>query len=345
MPRALVLAVFAIGPRPQYPGLRAFVDAVEQANVPPGIDIYAGTYGPQQATADAIEALRVTAAAIRALPAGIYAPMFSIQPKGSKGPYAGRHLPQQDLDKLDPRYGGPIPQRSPTRPLPTGDYLHWGRELGCRFRDALRHAGRHGEPIATTWQFDEVVAEVVTGSLAVAYRLYVAGVLQGLHFGRAALGDQRQKGLVWAAEATLAPLPLLPTPTGSPLAVLWDAIDNASRMYVGEEYVDFDGDPASAAQRSSIGQRRLLAAGPIRQKIGHKYVVGMTPGFIPSSGLGGNVHGWPLARVNDWRDRFVRARAARAHVSGFGQFNFAAENARPDVMRTAIQSAALPFPT
>jgi len=337
--------VFAIGPRPQYAGLHAFVDAVEQSNIPPGTDIYAGTYGPQQVTADAIQALRVTADAIRALPAGIYAPMFSIQPKASTGPYAGRHLPQQDLDKLDPRYAGPIPLRAPTRPLPRGDYLNWGQELGCRFRDTLRHAGHQGEPIATTWQFDEVVAEVVAGPLADAYRMYVAGVLQGLHLGRVALGDAREKGLVWAAEATLAPLPLLRTPTGSPLAVLWDAIDNASRLYVGEEYVDFDGDPAAAAERSSIGQRRLLTAGPIRRKIGHKYVVGMTPGFIRSSALGGNVHGWPLARVNSWRDRFVRARAARAPVSGFGQYNFTGENARPDIMRTAIQSAAQPFPT
>jgi len=334
-PPALVLALFAIGARPRYPGLRVFVDAVERANVPSGTTIYAGTYGPNQATADAINAL----------PSGIYAPMFSIRPTGSPGPYAGRHLPQDELDRLDPRYDGRIPLRSPEKPLPRTDYLHWGRELGFRFRDVLRHSGRDGAPIATTWQLDEVVSEVVSGSLAVPYRLFNAGVLQGLHFGRNALADRRQRGIVWAAEATLAPLPRLPTPTGSALAVLWDAIDNASRLYVGEEYVDFDGDPKRAAERSSTGQRRLLSAGPIRQKIGHKYVVGMTPGLILSAGLGGNVHGWSLREVNAWRERFVRARAAAAPVSGFGQFNFTRENAPPDVMRAAIEAAAQPFPT
>jgi hypothetical protein len=89
----------------------------------------------------------------------------------------------------------------------------------------------------------------------------------------------------------------------------------------------------------------LLAAGPIRRRIGHKYVVGMTPGFIPLPGLGGNVHGWTLAQVNAWRDRFVSARAAATPVSGFGQFNFARENARPDIMLAAIQAAAFPVPT
>jgi hypothetical protein len=334
-PPALVLAVFAIGASPRYPGLHAFVEAVEQANVPSGTVIYAGTYGHNQATADAIEAL----------PSGVYAPMLSVRPKSSRGPYAGRQLPQSDLDKLDPRYGGPIPLRSPTRPLPCGDYLRWGRELGFRFRDSLRHTGRDQQPIATTWQLDEVVSEVVAGPLAVPNRLYIAGILQGLHFGRAPLGDPRQKGLVWAAQRTLAPLPRLPTPTGSALALLWDAIDNAGRLYVGEEYVDFDGDPGRAAERSSTGQRRLLAAGPIRQRIGHKYVVGMTPGLIRVSGLGGNIHGWPLDQVNTWRDRFVRARAQLTSVSGFGQYNFTAGNAQADVMRAAIQAAASPFPT
>jgi hypothetical protein len=271
--------------------------------------------------------------------------MFSIRPTASTGPYAGRNLPQSDLDKLDPRYGGPIPLRTPTRPLPPRDHLNWGRELGCRFRDILRHSGQSGAPIATTWQLDEVVSEVLSGPLAAAYRLYVAGILQGLHRGRDVLGDGKQKGVVWAAERTLAPLPLQPTPTGSPLAVLWDAIDNASRLYVGEEYVAFDGDPRRAAQLSSTGQRHLLSAGPTRRRIGHKYVVGMTPGFIPSTGLAGNVHGWPVSQVNAWRERFVQARASLVPVAGFAQFDFEGPNGRPEIMRAAIEAAANPFPT
>jgi hypothetical protein len=328
-----VLALFAIGDPPRYPGLRAFVDAIEHANVPAETVVYAGTYGRNQLTADAINAL----------PTGEYAPVFSIRPTGSKGPYAGRNLPPADLAKLDPRYGGPIPLRSPDRPLPRGDSLNWGRELGCRFRDALRHSGPGGKAIATTWQFDEIPSEVI-GPLATPYRLYTAGALQGIHVGRKELGDRRQRGIVWSAQRTLAPLPLESTPTGSPLALLWDAIDSASRLYVGEEYVDFDGDPAQAVRRSATGQRRLLAAGPIRRRIGHKYVVGMTPGFIRFPGMGGNINNWPVGRVNDWRERFVRARAQAAAVAGFAQFAFTRENARPDIMRAAIEAAANPFP-
>jgi hypothetical protein len=332
----LVLALFAIGESPDFAGLDAVVNAIEHANVPKQTLIYAGTYGHNQPTADAINGVS----------SAVYAPIFSITTKGSRGPYAGRKLPQSDLDKLDPHYGGPIPLRTPTRPLPRSDYLKWGRELGFRFRDTLRHSGPGSGPISTTWQFDEVVSEVILGTLTTPYRLYVAGILQGLHRGRAPLGDKPQTGVVWAAEKTLAPLPQLPTPTGSPMAVLWDAIDNAGRLYVGEEYVDFDGDPRAAAERSSVGQRRLLASkGPIRRKIGHKYVVGMTPGLIHGPGLGGNVHGWPISQVNSWRERFVRARASLTTVAGFAQFNLTGPNARADVMRAAIEAAANPIPT
>jgi hypothetical protein len=331
----LALAFFAIGDAPRYDGLHAFVRAVEAAAVPPGTTIHAGTYGANRATADAIEAL----------PSGVYAPLLGIRQTGPGGPYDGRELPPQDLKKLDPRYGGRIPLRSAVRPLPTSDYLSWGRELGRRFRDGLRRSGGDGAPVATTWQFDEVVAEVAVGSLTVPHRLFNAGILQGLHLGRPELDDRPQKGIVWAAHATLAPLPRLPTPTGSALALLWEAIDAATGFYAGEEYVDFDGDAAAAAGRSAVGQRRLLAAGPTRRRIGHKYVVGMTPGMIVAPGLGGNVHGWAPARVNAWRDRFVEARASLTPALGFAQFNFTMQNSRPDVMRAAIEAAAAPFAT
>ena len=333
---ALVLAFFAIGDTPAYSGLHAFVHAIEQAQVPPQTVVYAGTYGPNRATADAINAL----------PSGVYAPLLGIRQTGPGGPYSGRNLPPDDLRKLDPKYGGAIPLQSTIRPLPTHDYMNWGRELGCRFRDSLRRSGAGGEPTATTWQFDEVVAEVVLGSLTGPHRLFDAGILQGLHIGRHELGDHPQTGIVWAARATLATMPVLPTPTGSPLAYLWDAIDAASRLYVGEEYVDFSGDPAAAARSSSTGQRRLLASsGPVRRRIGHKYVAGMTPGMVTTPGLGGNVHGWSVARVNTWRTGFVRARASLTPLSGFAQFNFTEANSRPDVMRAAIEAAAAPFAT
>ena len=328
----LVIAYFATGPAPKHPGLHALVSAIKQAGIPEGTATYVGTYGANQATADAVNAL----------PSGIYAPVFGIQPATTGGPYSGRHLPQRDLDKLDPHYGGAIPLRTPALPLPRSDHLKWGVELGCRFRDLLRHSGHAGGPIATTWQFDEIVDQVVAGSLAGAYRLFTAGILQGLHHGRPELGDGGQTGLVWAAGQTLDTLPAQPTPTGSALALLWEAIDNAARFYVGEEYAAFDGDPRQAARTWSTGQRRLLVAGPTRRRIGHKYVVGMTPGFVRSANLRGNIHGWPLSRVNTWRDRFVAARAELAPVSGFAQFDFTGANAQADVMRSAIEAAIFP---
>jgi hypothetical protein len=334
MPRqpVVVTAYFAAGPPQDHPGLHALVNAIKQAGIPAATPKYVGTYGANQSTADAVTAL----------PAGVYAPLFSIQPAKTGGPYAGRHLPQRDLDKLDPRYGGAIPLRTPGEPLPRSDYLKWGVELGCRFRDSLRHSGQGGKPIATTWQLDEILDQVIAGPLAGPYRLFTAGILQGLRHGRPQLGDGGQTGLVWAAGETLDTLPVQPTPTGSPLALLWDAIDNAGRFYIGEEYVAFDGDPQQAAQSWSSGQRRMLHAGPTRQRIAHKYVVGMTPGFVRSPNLRGNIHGWPLSRVNAWRDRFVQARAELAPVSGFAQFNFTGANARSDVMLAAIEATVLP---
>ena len=74
--------------------------------------------------------------------------------------------------------------------------LKWGVELGCRFRDSLRRSGRGGGPIATTWQVDEILDAVVAGSLAVPYRRFIAGILQGLHHGRPQLGDGGQTGLI-----------------------------------------------------------------------------------------------------------------------------------------------------
>ena len=293
--------------------------------MPRATAIFAGTYGVNQATAEAI----------KNLPGGAYAPLFSIQPTTSRREYAGRKLARVELAELDPSYAGPIPLRSPKTPLPVHDHVAWGRELGARFRDALRAGG------ATDWQFDEILAQVVVGARADEYRLFTTGILDGLRFGRPELGDRPRRGIVWAARATLEPLPRLPAPTGSPLARLWAAVNHAARLYVGEEYVAFDGDPAAAAEASAAGQRGLRAGGPARRALGRKYVVGMTPGFHPDhASLGGNVHGWSETRVNSWRDRFVHARNTAAPVAGFAQFNFTRANRNPTHMRDAIRAAA-----
>jgi hypothetical protein len=53
----LILAFFAIGPPPDHAQLHVFIDAVKAAGLPVGVSTYIGTYGPNQATADAVGAL------------------------------------------------------------------------------------------------------------------------------------------------------------------------------------------------------------------------------------------------------------------------------------------------
>jgi hypothetical protein len=119
----LVLAWFEIGPSPEHAQLAAFIAAVKAAGLPAEVSLYIGTYGPNQATADAV----------KALPA-IYAPLFSIQPSTSRGAYRGRRLTAEQNALLDPKYDRPVPLASAGKPLPASDHLEWGLELGRRFR-------------------------------------------------------------------------------------------------------------------------------------------------------------------------------------------------------------------
>ena len=323
----LILAWFEIGPPPEHAQLAVFIDAVKAAGLPAELSTYIGTYGPNQATADAV----------KALPA-IYAPLISIQPSTSKSAYGGRHLtPEQDA-VLDRKYDRPVPLAIAGKPLPARDYLNWGRELGRRFRDQMR-TGRGGMPIGTTWQFDEILREVVDGPNADAHKLYAAGILDGLRLGRPEFGDAPQRGVVFAARATLSRLPKLDAPTGSPVAQLWVAIDKAAHSYVGEEYMNFDGDPIQAAATNAAGQKQMLAAGPTRRRIGMKYVAGMTPGQVHNSSIGGNVLNWSRSRVNTWRRRYVAARRAQTALAGFAQFDFTAQNAQSAVVTDAVAAA------
>jgi hypothetical protein len=109
---ALVLALFDVGERPDFAGLATFVRAIEHANVPHGTVIYAGSYGGNQVTADAINGLARRASTRRC---------SASRPKGVLMTYSGRNLPPDDLAKLDPRYDGPIPLRLRTSRC-RGDY-------------------------------------------------------------------------------------------------------------------------------------------------------------------------------------------------------------------------------
>ena len=278
---------------------------------------------------------------VHQLPGGRYAPMFHLQP----GWYWERRRLSPDDERMllarSPRAGplaGPLPPLPQLLRLPSGaTRITWGSELGARFRDALRGAASAGFA-ADTWQLDEIVAESA-GPLGRQYRELIRGVLRGLVFGRPALGDGPQQGLVWWAKTAFV-LPARPiTPE---LSAFWRILSRACFGLIGEEYPEFVGDPRAAARAAAVGQERLRRGGPVRQALARKYVAGLTPGYRLVPGLGGNTHGLPPAEVNRWRETYFRARAA-AGVAGFAEFNFRFENSSRVVMREVLRELAEVF--
>jgi hypothetical protein len=228
------------------------------------------------------------------------------------------------------RLAGPLPPLAGLLRLPTATRITWGVELGARFRDTLRAAA-----IAETWQLDEIVAECV-GPQGRAYRELTRGVLRGLTYGRPALGDRTQRGLVWWAKTAL----VLPSRRVTPeLNAFWRMLDGASIHLIGEEYPDFAGDPRAAARRAAAGHECLRRGGPVRRRLARKYVSGLTPGFRLEPGLGGNVRGLPRDEAERWRTQYLHARAA-AGVSGFAEFNFRFENSPRPVVRELLRELA-----
>jgi hypothetical protein len=169
------------------------------------------------------------------------------------------------------------------------------------------------------------------------YRRFVGGVLRGLAEGRFELGDQPEKGFVWVAWSALQALPGLRI---SPeLQLFWEDIDAAARFIVGEEYPPFRSDPVKIAVASAQPQHSLATCGgQIRRALASRYIVGMTPGWKIGGGLGGNVYKWPLAKVTDWRSRFISSRTAAHTPAGYAQFYFAEENALADHVDNAIEA-------
>jgi hypothetical protein len=324
---ALVFAYFELA------HVRTLLDAIAAADIPPGTDVYVGTYGPGREVAEAV----------RSVPGVRYAPMFSIQPGTSRRAYAGRQLSPDEAASLDPRYAGAIPRSQPLAPLASSDRHAWGRELGCRFRDSIRRARREGVEVAT-WQFDELLREVAGFASAAqqrAHREYTTGILEGLLHGRPELGDAAEQGLVWVAGSALRRLPTVPVSSPG-VEAFWQALNEAASLYVGQEYVPFRGAPQARARESAVGQQLLLKEGVIRPQLGRRYAVGMTPGYHSRKDiLGGNVDGLSPSAVDRWRERFVRERTALAPVAGFAQFNFCEGNRSPGPTVGAVRAAAL----
>ena len=294
--------------------LPRILDEIADGPQPPIADWFIGTYG-----IDPADARKIKAKGFR------YAPVFGIQLSTTEGFRAGRRLPAADEAKLEPTFKGPIPGDGvipPERPRA------WGIELGRRYRDAMRKRRQAGVKIAT-WQFDEILGQVSSDADT---RAFVGGILRGLLDGRRKLRDGRKRGFVWTAFTAMTGLP---GPTASAeIGQLWRDLDAASLFLVGEEYPFFRGSAAGAAGTFAQGHRRIAALHP---RLGQKYIVGMTPGWIVSDGLRGNPPPRsPVATVEAWRQGYVEARNGLQRPGGYGEFNFVGDNEDPDPLAAAV---------
>lgn len=202
-----------------------------------------------------------------------------------------------------------------------------GRETGRSFRDDMRSALFSVE----TWQFEEISRGVATSR---PLREFVRGVLDGLHRGR--MNDRDITGLVWLAAGAFG---LAGLPVDAELDTFWHVLGASASHIVGEEFPDFVGDAAAAAQVEDAGRRTLAEGGPIRRSLASRYVAGITPGYRLAPGLGGNVDRRPRAFVNRWRRQYLAARRG-AGVHDFGVFNFRFGNASPQVMSDVLRAVA-----
>jgi hypothetical protein len=135
-----------------------------------------------------------------------------------------------------------------------------------------------------------------------------------------------EQGFVWCG---LRPLREIPSPdTSSEVAEFWQAVAKATLFFVGEEYPEFKGNPATAAAEHAAGHQRLVRG--LQRGLGRKYICGMTPGWQnPMGGLHGNVDGKPLAFVTSWRQAFIKERRRLRRPRGYAQFSFTGGNLTP----------------
>ena len=235
---------------------------------------------------------------------------------------------QDDLTGSMPSLAGVLRGSERTR-------VRWGTELGRRFRDRFRARIRDGEPVAA-WQFDEILTEVA-GSGGRRYRDFTRGILFGLYEGREPLGDRPMRGLVHMSHNAF---PLAGARLTDELRRFWRRVNISSFRLVGEEYPFFRGRASRVAHEQAAGQRALARGGGDRAALSRRYLVGLTPGYIVTRSLGGNVNRRSRDWVNRWRADYIRARAAMG-VAGFGEFNFMPPNDRTSVIGDVIRALAV----
>jgi hypothetical protein len=314
--RAAVFSYFELN------DLIRLMDAISSSGMPGGTRVHIGTYGVNEEASTTVHTYGP----------GRYSPMFKAEV--GTAAWEQRTLTPAEERKVSRRFSGRIPDEPDLLRLSTSQRNGWGVELGRRYRDTIRHSRAAGITV-DSWQLDELGTQLA-GAQGRQHREFVAGVLQGMTFGRRMLGDSEGKGWVWATRQALK---LAWLPVTAELRAFWQQLDRAAFRIVGEEFPNFTGEPARAARTQADGQRALAAGGPVRRRLAGRYVAGMTPGYRIGHGLGGNVNGLSRAQVNSWRNSYVAERN-RIGVSGFGEFHFVLENSRTVVMVDASRAVA-----
>ena len=302
------------------------LDTIAAGPKPPIANWFVGTYGINKVTA-----AKLAEAGCK------YAPVFCIQPTTGRRARMRRQLSKEDAAVVgDVEHAGEVPGTSEGKMIPTRDRRVWGVELGRRFRDDIRAARSQGLQIQT-WQFDEILGECRGPGGSNPHREFIGGVLRGIAEGRPRLGDKPEKGFVWFAFSSLKDLS--GRPIAGDLQRFWEDLDAAALFLVGEEYPSFTGPPATAAAQRAVGHTSLAGStGAIRRGLGQRYILGMTPGWLPFAALGGVVPGSQAATVNAWRNGFIDARIATRRPRGFAQFNFVKDNVRATRLEDAVRS-------
>ena len=310
--------------------LKRIVTLLGSAGLPAGTPVYYGNYygtspprkkgGPHKPPPPPVT-----------VPNGRQAPIFPFSPSKF---WDRRSLPaNQRAAAGGGSLAGPAPSLARLLRGSASLRLAWGRELGQRFRDRVRAVNAKGGTPIAAWQLDEIPANAV-GTDGRRIRELVRGMLDGLHDGRPQLGDQPQPGIVFMANHALA---LTSAPETAELRAFWSTLDADSTLFVGEEYPKYAGDPERAAFVMGAGQRHLAAGDAAMQSLARKYVVGITPGYIPAINLGGNTDSKSPEGATAWRADFLDARA-RTGIAGFAAYNLRLANASSGVLGSMLQA-------
>jgi hypothetical protein len=304
--------------------------AMADAGFPSGTPAYYGSYW---GTAPRAERRRSEPATAE-VAGGRFAPLFGWTPNKF---WEYRRLDTADERKLTSDRGrdGPAPSLAALLARGGSSAYRWGRELGRRFRDRMREVEEIHHIDVDRWQFDEVPTNAV-GKSGRKARDLVRGMMNGVTYGRPELGDGKLRGVVFVAHETLK---LASRPMTSELKRFWRTLDGDSLAVVGEEYPRFVGNPRRSAFVQSAGQRTMARRGGVLRRIAAKYVVGVTPGYAPAAGLGGNTGGRSPDGANAWRADFLAARAQYG-VAGFAAYDMQGDNSRRRVVRPLFRAIA-----